>query len=51
MPAAPRLPGARAAYLNWDVAAHRDRILRGELPPGRLWIRVAPALRLLAGLA
>ncbi|HEV8645576.1 MAG TPA: AAA family ATPase [Burkholderiales bacterium] len=32
------LPGARAAYLNWDVAAHRDRILRAELPAGRLWI-------------
>jgi len=32
------LPGAREAYLNWDVAAHRDRILRAELPPGRLWI-------------
>lgn len=32
------LPRAREAYLNWDVPAHRDRILRGELPPGRLWI-------------
>lgn len=32
------LPGARAAYLNWDIAEHRGRILRGELPPGRLWI-------------
>ena len=32
------LPRARAAYLNWDVAPHRDRILRGELPPGPLWI-------------
>jgi len=32
------LPRARAAYLNWDVALHRDRILRGELPPGPLWI-------------
>ena len=32
------LPGARAAYLNWDAAPHRDRILRGELPEGRLWI-------------
>src|SRR6266704_6718692 len=32
------LPGAAAAYLNWDVAPHRERILRGELPPGRLWI-------------
>ena len=32
------LPGARAAYLNWDVAAHRERILKGELPPGKLWV-------------
>ncbi|MBI2295193.1 MAG: ATP-binding protein [Betaproteobacteria bacterium] len=32
------LPGARQGYLNWDVAAHRERILRGELPAGRLWI-------------
>ena len=32
------LPGARDAYLNWDIAQHRDRILRGELPPGALWI-------------
>jgi len=22
-------------YLNWDVPDHRERILRGELPPGR----------------
>jgi len=32
------LPGAAKGYLNWDVAADRDRILRGELPPNRLWI-------------
>lgn len=32
------LPGARPAYLNWDVAAHRERILKGELPPGKLWV-------------
>lgn len=32
------LPGARAAYLIWDVAAHRERILKGELPPGKLWV-------------
>ena len=32
------LPGARDAYLNWDIAQHRDRILRGELPAGALWI-------------
>ena len=32
------LPGGRAGYLNWDIGLHRERILRGELPPGRLWI-------------
>ncbi len=32
------LRGARAGYLNWDVALDRERILRGELPPGRLWV-------------
>ena len=32
------LPGAEAGYLNWDVAEHRDRILRRELPPGKLWV-------------
>jgi len=32
------LPSAAKGYLNWDVAADRDRILRGELPPNRLWI-------------
>jgi predicted AAA+ superfamily ATPase len=26
------------SYLNWDVAEHREKILRGELPPTRLWI-------------
>ena len=31
------LPGARAGYLSWDVPADRERILRGELPPGKLW--------------
>ena len=32
------LPGARQGYLNWDVAAHREHILRGELPAADLWI-------------
>ena len=32
------LPGARKAYLNWDVAEHRERILRRELPPGGFWL-------------
>jgi hypothetical protein len=31
------LPGAKAGYLGWDVPADRERILRGELPPGSLW--------------
>lgn len=32
------LPGAKAGYLNWDVAEHRERILRRELPPTKLWV-------------
>ena len=32
------LPGASSGYLNWDVPEHRERILRRELPPARLWI-------------
>ena len=32
------LPGARRGYLNWDVAEDRERILRRELPPARLWV-------------
>ena len=32
------LPHAGAGYLNWDVAEHRERILRRELPPAPLWI-------------
>ena len=31
-------PRATSAYLSWDVARDRERILRRELPPGRLWI-------------
>jgi predicted AAA+ superfamily ATPase len=50
-----RLPSARAGYLNWDVAEHRERILKRELPPGRLWIfdelhRHRPWRNLLKGL-
>jgi predicted AAA+ superfamily ATPase len=33
-----RLPGGAAGYLNWDVAEHRERILRRELPATKLWI-------------
>jgi predicted AAA+ superfamily ATPase len=32
------LPGGEAGYLNWDVAEHRERILRRELPATHLWI-------------
>ncbi len=32
------LPGAAPGYLNWDVAEHRERILRRELPAGKLWV-------------
>jgi uncharacterized protein len=32
------LAGAATGYLSWDVAEDRDRILRRELPPSRLWI-------------
>jgi hypothetical protein len=32
------LKGADAGYLNWDAAEHRERILRRELPPSKLWV-------------
>ncbi|MDA8347727.1 MAG: AAA family ATPase [Pseudomonadota bacterium] len=32
------LNGGSAGYLNWDVAESRERILKGEMPPGKLWI-------------
>jgi hypothetical protein len=32
------LRGASAGYLNWDVAEHRERILKRELPAGSIWI-------------
>ena len=32
------LPGASAGYLNWDIAEHRERILKRELPNSGLWI-------------
>jgi predicted AAA+ superfamily ATPase len=25
-------------YLSWDISGQRERILTGELPPGKLWI-------------
>ena len=35
---AKRLPGAADGYLSWDVPAHRERILRRELPAADLWV-------------
>lgn len=32
------LPGAEDGYLNWDIAEHRERILRRELPAAPLWV-------------
>ncbi len=32
------LPEAGGGYLNWDVAEHRERILRRELPANSLWV-------------
>jgi hypothetical protein len=32
------LPGARAGYLNWNVATDRERILTRRLPPGPFWV-------------
>lgn len=32
------LPNGVRGYLNWDIAEHRERILKGELPPSPLWV-------------
>lgn len=32
------LEGADEGYLNWDIAEHRERILKRELPVSSLWI-------------
>jgi hypothetical protein len=32
------LRNAKAGYLNWDVVEHRERILRGQLPPSAFWV-------------
>lgn len=32
------LPGGNAGYLNWDVPADRERILRREYPNSKLWV-------------
>jgi hypothetical protein len=33
-----RLLGRRRGYLNWDVAEHREAILRRELPASEFWV-------------
>src|SRR3990170_3812386 len=35
---AKRLLGRHAGYLNWDVAEHREAILRRELPVSDFWV-------------
>jgi predicted AAA+ superfamily ATPase len=32
------LPWGKKGYLSWDIAADRQRILRGELPVSSLWV-------------
>jgi uncharacterized protein len=32
------LASAEAGYLNWDIAGHRERILKRELPVNPLWV-------------
>jgi len=32
------IPGASSGYLNWDVSEHREKILKHELPAGKLWV-------------
>lgn len=32
------LPNADGGYLNWDVAEHRERILKRELPVNPIWV-------------
>jgi len=33
-----RLLNGADGYLNWDVGEHRERILKGQLPPGDFWV-------------
>jgi hypothetical protein len=33
-----RLLGRQRGYLNWDIAEHREAILRGELPVSDFWV-------------
>ena len=30
--------GGHPGYLNWDVAQDREALLKGEMPPGDLWV-------------
>ncbi len=30
--------GRADGYLNWDIAEHRERLLRQQLPPTKLWV-------------
>src|SRR5580698_10406191 len=32
------LDRSSVGYLSWDISEQRERILLGELPPGKLWI-------------
>lgn len=32
------LPGAVEGYLNFDIAEHREHILKRQMPPGDLWV-------------
>ena len=32
------LPDAKQGYLSWDIASHRERILRRELPTTNIWV-------------
>jgi hypothetical protein len=33
-----RIRGRKPGYLNWDAAADREAILRGELPAPGFWV-------------
>lgn len=32
------LPNSKLGYLNWDIATHREQILKYELPDTKLWV-------------
>ena len=35
---AKQILGGEDGYLNWDIPEHRERILKREMPLGRLWV-------------